>query len=139
MYTYYIMKSAILVRLFSLLSLILVAWGIYFAVWGFGFFAEVGILPAERLVFWESAIYGSMMIGWGVTLFVVGRIAIQKKDVEILKAIFLGLSIWLALEAVFSAYLKVWFNIGVAIAVLALFAFVLSQAIRASSQETRKP
>jgi hypothetical protein len=119
-----------LVRLFSLLSLILVAWGIYFAIWGFGFFAEVGILPAESLVSWESAIYGSMMIGWGVTLFILGRLAIQKKDAEILKAILLGLSIWLVLEAIFSYMLKVWFNIGVALAVLALFALVLSRAIK---------
>ncbi|MGH2582876.1 MAG: hypothetical protein ACRDFQ_08260 [Anaerolineales bacterium] len=132
------MKSTTLTRLFSLLSLILIAWGIYFTAWGFEFFAEVGILPAESLVSWEGAIYGSMMIGWGVTLFIVGRIAIQRNDAETLKAILLGLSIWLILESVFSAYLKVWFNIGVALGVLALFGVVLRQAISVSSTKSKR-
>jgi hypothetical protein len=37
----------------------------------------------------------------------------------LLKALLYGLGIWLLMEALFSAYLGVWFNVGLDIAVFA--------------------
>jgi hypothetical protein len=69
------------------------------------------------------------MIGWGITLFLVGRIAFQKNDKELMKALLAGITIWLIIEGLFSAYLRVWFNVGVDIGVLLLFAYPLIKVI----------
>ena len=46
-----------------------------------------------------------------------------------MKALVFGLIVWLAVEAAFSIYYKVWFNVGVDIAVFALFSIPLLKAI----------
>lgn len=115
---------------FGIVSAILVIAGLIFSFFGFGFFPP-GILPREVLLSWESAIYGSVMIGWGTTLFLIGRLAFRRNDVELMKIMLIGISIWLVAEAIFSAYLGVYFNVGVDFAVLALFSFPLIKAIRA--------
>jgi hypothetical protein len=125
MYTYYIVKQANPAFWLTILAVILGLWGIYFSIWGFEIFVSFGILPANNLLAWVSAIYGSMMIGLGVVVFGVGRIAIRNKDIETLKALWLCLAVWLLLEAVFSVYLQVWFNVAVDFAVLGLFSLVL--------------
>ncbi len=111
---------------FSIVSLLLILAGIVFA------FLGLGILPVQRgvLLQWESAIYGALMMGWGTTLFLVGRLAFQRKDPDLLKTLLYGLAVWLILEALFSAYLGVWFNVGVDAAVLALFGIPLIKSIR---------
>jgi hypothetical protein len=53
------------------------------------------------------------MMGWGVTLFMVGRIAFRRNDAELMKAFLCGIRLWLIVEGLFSAYLGVWFNVGV--------------------------
>ena len=60
----------------------------------------------------------------------VGRIAFRRNDAEIMKSLLYGLLVWLIVEGVFSLYLGVFFNVGVDIAVLALFALPLVQGIR---------
>ena len=67
------------------------------------------------------------MIGWGLTLFLVGRVAYRKKDEEILRGLYIGIVLWLIVEGLFSAYLLVWFNVGVDIAVLGLFTLALTR------------
>ncbi|HEY9204432.1 MAG TPA: hypothetical protein VIO58_00810 [Candidatus Methanoperedens sp.] len=116
---------------FSVISTILVLWGIVFAFFG------LGILPVDRetLLPWESAIYGAIMMGWGTTLFFAGRIAFRRNDAELMKTILYGLLVWLIVEALFSAYLGVWFNVGVDIGVLGLFSFPLIRGIRSSEKE----
>ena len=111
---------------FSTVSIVLVLFGILYAFFG------LGILPVDRdvLLQWESALYGAIMMGWGITLFFVGRLAFQRNDPDLLKALLYGLTIWLAVEALFSAYLGVWFNVGVDIGVLALFSIPLMKSIR---------
>jgi ABC-type multidrug transport system permease subunit len=47
-----------------------------------------------------------------------------------------GIISWLVVEGLFSAYLGVWFNVGVDIAILALFIFPLERAI--SSENKKK-
>jgi hypothetical protein len=110
---------------FSTVSTILVIVGLVFAFFG------LKILPVDRatLLPWQSAIYGAIMMGWGATLWRVGRIAFRRNDSELLKALIFGLVVWLVVEAAFSIYFSVWFNVGVDIAVLALFSVPLLKAI----------
>src|SRR3972149_8813424 len=97
----------------SAMSIILILWGIYFAFWGFGVFVDMGILPADNLLAWESGLYGAIMMGWGLTLFLLGRVAFQRDDKELLRIMLLGITLWLIVEALFSFTLGVWFNVGV--------------------------
>jgi hypothetical protein len=106
---------------FSIVSTILVLAGVVFAFFG------LAILPVDRetLLPWESAIYGAIMMGWGTTLLYVGRLAFRRNDPDLMKALLYGLIVWLVVEAAFSMYFRVWFNVGVDIAVLALFSIPL--------------
>lgn len=115
------MSSKQLLLWFSAVSAILVIVGVVFAFFG------LGILPVDRetLTPWQSAIYGAIMMGWGTTLLLVGRVAFRRNDSELMKALIYGLIVWLAVEAAFSIYFRVWFNVGVDIAVLALFSIPL--------------
>ena len=119
------MSSKQLLLWFSAVSAILVIVGVVFAFFG------LGILPVDRetLTPWQSAIYGAIMMGWGTTLLLVGRVAFRRNDSELMKALIYGLIVWLAVEAAFSIYFRVWFNVGVDIAVLALFSIPLLKAI----------
>ena len=116
---------------FSVVSTILMLFGIAYAFFG------LGILPVEKsvLLHWESALYGAIMVGWGITLFFVGRIAFKRTDTELMKVFLYGLVTWLVMEALFSAYLGVWFNVGVDIGVLALFSFPLIKSIRSQNKK----
>jgi hypothetical protein len=53
---------------FSVVSVILVLFGVVYVFFG------LKILPVSRAVLldWESALYGAIMMGWGVTLLLVG-------------------------------------------------------------------
>jgi hypothetical protein len=48
-------------RWFSVVSVIGGLWGVVFTIFG------LGVLPVNRevLLSWESALYGSILIGWG--------------------------------------------------------------------------
>jgi hypothetical protein len=46
-----------------------------------------------------------------------------------MKALLYGLIVWLIVEAAFSVYFRVWFNVGVDIAVLVLFSIPLLKGI----------
>ena len=81
-------------------------------------------------------------MGWGATLFLLGRIAFRRRDAELMKAMLCGLFVWLVVEAFFSLYLGVFFNVGVDIAVLALFSIPLIIGIRRvkkNDSRQRKP
>jgi len=93
--------------LLSAMSIILILWGIYFAFWGFGAFVDMGILPAGNLLAWESGLYGAIMMGWGLTLFFVGRIAFKRDDKELKRMLHWGVILWLLVEAYFSITLRV--------------------------------
>ena len=115
---------------FSVVSVILILWGVVFAFFG------LGILPVDRTVLlsWESAIYGAIMIGWGTTLLLVGRIALRRNDVALTKSILLGIAVWLLVEAAFSVRFHVWFNVAVDFGVLVLFAVPLMASMRATRE-----
>ena len=120
------MKSQRMLLWFSIVSIILVSFGVLYTFFG------LGILPVDRdvLLRWESALYGAIMMGWGITLFFVGRLALQRNDPDLMKALLYGLAVWLVVEGFFSAYLGVWFNVGVDLGVLILFSYPLLSSIR---------
>ena len=114
---------------FRIVTAILILFGLFFMVFGLRTFSEVvPIIPHKTLVPWESALYGTIMVGWGVTLYLVGRVAFRREDRELKRALIAGLAAWLALEAAASAWLGVWFNVGVDVAVFILFAVPLFRA-----------
>jgi len=121
------MRSTRWLSWFSVLAVILVLWGVAFAFFG------LGILPVDQgvLLPWESAIYGAIMMGWGMTLLLVGRIALRRHDTELAKSLLIGLAVWLFVEAAFSARFGVWFNVGVDASVMALFSVPLVATVRA--------
>lgn len=115
---------------FTVVSVIMVLFGIIYAVLG------LGVLPVARAVLapWEGAIYGAMMMGWGISLAFLGRTAFRRNDAELMRPILLGLAVWLLVEAVASARFGVWFNVGVDMGVLALFAIPLIIGIRSAEK-----
>lgn len=124
------MTSRHLASWFSIVSIILIMWGVVFSVIG------LRILPVDRsvLLAWESALYGAIMIGWGTTLFFVGRVALRRRDPQLALPLLAGIAIWLAIEALFSARYGVWFNVGVDAGVLVLFSVPLIATVRAANQ-----
>src|SRR5471030_1688740 len=115
---------------FRVVAVILVLFGLLYI------FAGLKVLPVSHKVLlpWESALYGAIMTGWGVTLLLVGRIAFRRDDAELKQALLVGLAIWLAIEAAASAWFGVWFNVGVDVVVLILFGIpLLSKGLRANS------
>lgn len=117
---------------FGSVSAILVIVGVVFAFFG------LKILPVDRaiLVPWQSAIYGAIMMGWGTTLLCVGRVAFRRNDSDLMKALIYGLLIWLVVEGAFSIHFRVWFNVGVDIAVFALFSIPLLIAIKRAKSKS---
>jgi hypothetical protein len=110
---------------FMIVSIVLIGFGIIYCIFG------LKILPVKQsvLIDWESAIYGSIMIGWGITLCLIGKIAFERKDIKLLRILLLGIGMWLFLEALYSALLGVYFNAGVDICVFILFAIPIVKAI----------
>lgn len=120
------MNNKLRITWFSVVSIILILFGLLYVVFGLKLFSEnVRLIPPAVLLPWESALYGAIMIGWGVTLLLVGRVALRRDDYELKRILLIGLAVWLIIEAAASAWLGVWFNVGVDAAVLALFAVPL--------------
>jgi hypothetical protein len=122
---------------FSTVSIILILFGILYCFAGLKLFVRIGILPADKdiLIDWESTLYGAIMIGWGTTLFLMGRLAFLRQDKELMKILLYGIILWLTVEAIFSFYLGVYFNVGVDIAVAVICAFPIINAIRQLAKE----
>jgi hypothetical protein len=111
---------------FRVVTIILIGFGLLYFFFGLKIFSNnAPLIPRNVLLDWESALYGAIMLGWGVTLFLLGRIAFKCDDKELKRILFVGLAVWLAFEAAASVWLGVWFNVGVDFAVAALFAVPL--------------
>ena len=112
---------------FRVVTIILILFGLLYIFVGLKLFSEpgIGLIPKDVILDWESALYGAIMLGWGVTLLLLGRIAFKRDDKELKRALLIGVVVWLAIEATASARLGVWFNVGVDVGVLALFAVPL--------------
>lgn len=120
---------------FRAVTIILILFGLLFVFFGLRIFSDnVALIPRDVLLPWESALYGAIMLGWGVTLLLVGRAAFRRDDRELKRALLVGLAVWLAVEAAASAWFDVWFNVGVDVVVLVLFGIpLLSKGLRASN------
>ena len=75
------------------------------------------------------------MIGWGTSLFLLGRLAFRRQDKEMLKILLYGIILWLIVEALFSFYLGVYFNVAVDIAVGILFTIPIVNTIQKINKE----
>jgi hypothetical protein len=111
------MRKQLFALWFRIVSVILILFGILYVVVG------LKVLPVQRnvLLDWESALYGALMMGWGTTLLLIGRLAFQRDEQALKRALLIGLVIWLVGEAGASIWFGVWFNVGVDAGVLALF------------------
>jgi hypothetical protein len=111
---------------FRTITTILIVFGLLYVFFGLRIFSDnVKLIPHDVLLPWESSLYGAIMLGWGVTLLLVGRVALQRRDRELKRALFAGLIVWLAVEAAASVWFGVWFNVGVDLVVLFLFSVPL--------------
>ena len=111
---------------FRVVTIILILFGLLYVFFGLRVFSDnVALIPHDVLLPWESALYGAVLLGWGVTLLLVGRVAFRRNDPELKRALVLGLATWLAVEAAASAWFRVWFNVGVDLVVLVLFGIPL--------------
>jgi hypothetical protein len=107
---------------FQAITVILIGFGLLYVSAGLRIFSDnVALIPHEVLLPWESALYGAIMVGWGMTLLLVGRIAFHRDDAQLKRALLVGLAVWLALEATASAWFGAWFNVGVDFVVWAVF------------------
>lgn len=111
---------------FRVVTVILVLFGLLYFFFGLRIFSDaVPLIPHAVLLPWTSALYGAIMTGWGVTLYLIGSVAFRRDDAELKRMLLIGLGAWLILEAAVSAWLGVWFNVGVDVAVFILFAIPL--------------
>jgi hypothetical protein len=130
---------------FRAVTIVLILFGLLYLFFGLKVFSgsrtlfgvTVNPIPQAVLLPWESALYAAIMIGWGATLMLVGRIAFRRDDAELKRALLIGLAVWLAIEAAASLWLGVWMNAGVDVAVLALFSVPLMRRLR--DEEPRDP
>lgn len=106
---------------FTIAGIIGILFGIFYAFYGLsGFPAYGALIPKDVISSWSNGLYGATFIGFSVLLFFVGRHAFQKNDTGLMKALLYGIYAWLIVEALFSFYYGVYFNVGVDI-VLAIF------------------
>ena len=115
------MRKQLFTLWFRIISVILILFGVLYV------FVGLKVLPVQRnvLVDWESALYGALMIGWGSTLLLIGRLAFQRDDHALKRALLMGLFMWLVIEAAASIWFGVGFNVGVDAGVFVLFAVPL--------------
>jgi hypothetical protein len=116
---------------FRVVTIILILFGLLYVFFGLRIFSDkLALIPHDVLLPWESALYGAIMVGWGVTLLSVSRLAFLRDSRELKLALLAGLAVWLSLEAAASAWFHVWFNVGVDVAVLVLLGAPLLGSIR---------
>ncbi len=100
------------------------------------FFGLNGLPVYQKLVSvevytpWSNGLYGAVFIGFSVLLFFVGRHAFKIKDKFLMKVLLYGIASWLVVEALFSFYYGVYFNIGVDILLMIVLGFPLVMGLR---------
>ncbi len=128
------MNSKTLSTWISLVGIIGILFGIFY-----GFFGLNGLPPYQRLIPddvytpWSNGLYGSVFIGFSVLLFFVGRHAFQTRNKTLMKALLYGIASWLIVEAGFSFYYGVYFNIAVDLVLMLFLGFPLVAGIRSKN------
>jgi hypothetical protein len=96
----------------SAAGIIGILFGIFYAFFGlerlpvYKKFVPTAIYPA-----WSNGLYGSTFIGFSVLLLLVGRLAFQREDKLLMKALLCGVMSWLLVEAAFSFYYSIYINV----------------------------
>jgi hypothetical protein len=115
----------------SLVGIIGVLFGIFYAFFGLkGLPVYQKFVPDTVYTPWSNGLYGSVFIGFSVLLFFVGRHAFRTNNKPLMKALLYGIASWLIVEAFFSLYYGVYFNIGVDIALMVFLGLPLLMGIR---------
>lgn len=123
---------------FTVAGIIGILFGIFYAFFGLASFPAYHILvPKDFFIPWSNGLYGSTFIGFSVLLFFIGRYAFQSNDIKLMKALLYGIFSWLIIEALFSLYYKVFFNVGVDIALMILLGLPLIKSIKSLNKEKK--
>jgi hypothetical protein len=119
----------------STVGIIGVLFGIFYAFFGLsGFPAYNALIPKDVIQLWSNGLYGSTFIGFSVLLFYVGNHAFKKNDYELMKALLYGIYAWLIVEAAFSLYYAVYFNVGVDILLAIVLGYPLIKGIQSNKK-----
>lgn len=114
----------------SAVGVVAVLFGIFYGLFGLdGLPVYQKFVPDDVYNEWSHGLYGSTFIGFGVLLFFVGRHAFQKNDKALMKALLYGINAWLIVEALFSLYYGVYFNIGVDLVLAAFLSYPFLKSI----------
>ncbi len=125
------MKYQKLTTWISLVGIIGILFGLFYAFYGLnGLPVYQKLVPATVYTPWSNGLYGAVFIGFSVLLFVVGRHAFKNKDKVLMRALLYGLAAWLTVEAFFSFYYGIYFNIAVDILLMIVLGFPLFMGIR---------
>lgn len=120
----------------SIAGVIGVLFGVFYAFFGLlGFPAYRILVSREAIAPWSNGLYGSTFIGFSVLLFFVGRHAFQKNDKVLMKILLYGIFSWLIVEAAFSLYYLVFFNVAVDVALMIFLGFPLVKGIKSSNKK----
>lgn len=123
---------------FTIAGIIGITFGIFYTFFGLeGFPAYSLLIPKEIITPWSNGLYGAVFIGFSVLLLFIGRYAFKKNDTWLMKSLFLGIFTWLIIEALFSLYYKVFFNIGVDLALMIFLGYPLLKGMD-SSRKSKK-
>jgi hypothetical protein len=116
---------------FSMAGGIGVLFGVFYGLFGLGGLPVYHkFVPESVLASWSNGLYGSAFIGFSVLLLFVGRYAFKKNDKYLMKILIYGIFSWLIVEALFSFYYRVYFNIGVDIVLMAFLGYPLLKGIQ---------
>lgn len=77
-------------------------------------------LEAEVPGSWQAVLYGALLMGFGVMVLGVGRIALRDDSHELKKALWQGVLVWLVFAAVISMAVGKWFGVVAAGVVAAM-------------------
>jgi hypothetical protein len=104
--------------------------GVFYAFFGLeGFPAYHLLIPSSVFSAWGNGLYGAVFVGFSALLFFVGRHAFKTGDKVLMKALLYGINSWLVIEALFSIYYGVYFNVAVDVALSAFLSFPLLRGI----------
>jgi hypothetical protein len=120
----------------SIVGVVGILFGIFYAFFGLAGFPPYHILiPQEVIGSWSNGLYGSTFIGFSVLLFFVGRHAFQSNDKKLMRALLYGIYAWLLVEAAFSVYYAVYFNVIVDILLAVCLSYPLIKGIKSSNKK----
>lgn len=127
------MSKSVLIGWISAAGVIGALFGLFYAFFGLeGFPAYSFLIPKDVLGPWSNGLYGAVFIAFSVVLFFGGRLALRRGDKELLQILLYGVGAWLFVEAAFSLFYGVYFNIGVDVALALFLGYPLVKGIQTS-------